>query len=498
MSKPFKILIADDDAALILPFLTVKLPQQDNIVLDTAETPEACLQSLQRETPNLLFLDIDFGCGEQDGLTLIPMIRSAHPDLRIVMLSSQDDEATLLKALTLGATDFLSKRLDRLDGLPTYVSNIVQAECANEQMGREAQQIAKLVGAEYQSASMHEVFLKVLTARKNPQLPVLITGETGVGKELVARAINASLNRVRVDVDCGAIADNLIESEFFGHTKGAFTGADSAREGKFVQADGGDLFLDEIGNLRRAAQDRFLRVLQMKEVTPIGSKASISVNVRVIAATNENLEAMVEQGTFRGDLLERLKGVWIEIPPLRHRLEDLESIIQAAIAKHGRSDVQVSPTCLAVLKTYEWPGNVRELESVVREMLTQVTGNLLNIMHLPERIRKKLTTGVKRLDAPKTATNATHSLPPHSFASIENQYQLPLTGEWDHVVDALMQRYLPERFKRLGAGANRTELARSLGLARNTLATHLKRLNIKLGDEISSPIDSQTNFPNEV
>jgi DNA-binding NtrC family response regulator len=478
----FRILVADDDSSIIAPFLGTTLLASDGFEIVEAESPERCLEVVGEDIPlDIILLDIQFGSDQTSGLDLIPMIRKIRHDVRIVMISGNDDDATLLRALAAGANDFISKRMDRLSGVPSYIKSLKLQLRNNDRDEAEADAIAAKVGASYLSPLMRDVFVKVVRARRNQDLPVLITGETGVGKELVARAVNIGLGRPRVDVDCGAIPESLVESEFFGHEKGSFTGATANKDGKFVQANGGDLFLDEIGNLRRPIQDRFLRAIQLKEVVPIGSSHPKKADARIIAATNENLEAMVASNSFRGDLLERLKGVWIEIPPLRNRVEDIDLIVQKVIEKSTRPNLSVSSTCLAVMKTYDWPGNVRELELVVREMIAQCSaGNQLSIMHLPERIRRRLSEffEVDGFDS-VIQENRKAALPDSRSDHGQNgQYSLPLDAEWNEVVDSLMRQYLPERFRLLGRGANRSELARSLGLARNTLSAHLKRLEL--------------------
>jgi DNA-binding NtrC family response regulator len=476
MEKPLHILIADDDAGIIAPFLKGRLLDNADVTVKTAEAPDEILRAVSVWKFDIVFLDIDFGAGVTSGLELISRIRQHNRKSKIVMLSSQDQESCLFTALSCGADDFLSKRNDKIKQLPQYILSYIAERQTDRDDELECDRLARDVGAAVLSPKMREVFKKVVMARRNPLMPVLITGETGTGKEVVAAAVSLGRGRPRVAIDCGAISENLAESELFGHVKGSFTGADRHKIGKFAQASGGDLFLDEIGNLKRGIQEKLLRAIQLREITPVGSLQSEKVDARIVAATNENLQEMVADGRFRADLLERLKGVWIEIPPLRERLDELEALSNTILMKHGRTDLRLSTTCLTLFRSYPWPGNVRELESVLVEMMAASSSAILTIAHIPKRLTQII---LMRHDGFKSAGG-------DLVRTSINQFVPPQGGSWDVVVDELMKFYIPQRYMQLGRKASQRELATSLGLARNTLASHLKRLNIQLCDDVDS------------
>lgn len=486
MSRALNILIADDDASLIAPYLQAQLAKNCRAHITMAESPEATLHIGKSAQFDLILLDIDFGKSEISGLDLIEILRRSNSAAKIVMLSSQDNDACLLQALKRGADDFLSKRTDKLNSVPKYVEALAEEIHIIEADLEESTRVACLVGAAALSPVMREVFRKVVIARRNPHLPVLITGETGTGKEVIANAISVGTNRPKIAIDCGAISETIAESELFGHIRGAFTGADRNKTGKLAMAQGGEVFLDEIGNLKRSIQEKLLRAIQLKEITPVGATTSTKIDARIIAATNENLELMVQEGRFRSDLLERLKGVWIELPPLRDRLYDLEVLIEAILRKFNRPDLQMANTCVTVLKSYPWPGNIRELESVLAEMVANCVGTKLTIAHLPQKFRQRVIHPVETGDVSGSRYVAT--------AVSRLGFTPPQQGSWNHVVDELLKFYLPLRFQNLGQRASRRELAHSLGLSRNTLAGHLKRLGIQLDDDDGEACDLPLNF----
>jgi DNA-binding NtrC family response regulator len=431
-------------------------------------TTTETLEVLKVESFDLVFLDIMFAPGDMQGIHVISDIVQSHPQAKVVMLSNLDDDRTVLQCIQLGATDFVSKKGPGVKQLADIIRNHIASDMAHISDLTEGHRIAKLCGAVAQSQAMSEVFKQVALARRNLNIPVLIVGETGVGKEVIARAINVETGRTKVDVDCGAIPENLAESEFFGHKRGAFTGADTTKLGKFQLAHNGDLFLDEIGNLKRSLQDKFLRALQYKEITPLGGSVPQKVNVRIIAATNEHLERMVACGSFRQDLYERLKGIVIEIPPLRSRTEDIEPLVIGFIARSSKPYLTIATTCLNLLKGHSWRGNVRELEHVVNEMISAASGDQLTIAHLPLRFRSTLTT---ELSNSANIKNGEQN-------GVTRSYSVSLTGTLDQVVDQFLTSYLADRFSLLGERSTKTALARDLGIARNSLIQYVKRLNI--------------------
>ncbi len=239
---------------------------------------------------------------------------------------------------------------------------------------------------------MRRVFALATLAQRSQLTPVLITGETAVGKDVVANAIAAvEEKRSLVSLDCGAIAESVADSELFGNERGSFTGAERTTLGKFRAAQGGDLFLDEIGNLKRSIQEKLLRAIQNKEITPVGGKA-VKVDTRIIAATNEDLDQQVESGKFRKDLLERLKGIVIHIHTLRDRPEDIEVIADGIIAKSDKLTLTIAPACMSLSTAYSWPGNVRELEHVVNAMVAAAVSSPMTVRQLPQQFMQSLAT----------------------------------------------------------------------------------------------------------
>jgi transcriptional regulator with GAF, ATPase, and Fis domain len=287
------------------------------------------------------------------------------------------------------------------------------------------------------------------------QATVLITGETGTGKELIARAIHGFSDRAAqhfVAVNCSALAEGVLESELFGHVKGAFTGAATARPGLFREADGGTIFLDEVGDISPALQSRLLRVLQEHEIQPVGADSPVRVDVRVLAATHQSLETLVAQGRFRGDLFYRLNVVTIELPPLRERLQDLPLLVhhflRALAASHSREPVALDPEAEALLLGYSWPGNVRELQNVLERALVLAAQGVIGPEHLPEDLHlppvQDQAPAADRLEAP----------PLLPLAEIEKR----------HVLGVLR-----------AVNGNREKAARILGISRRTLVRMLQR-----------------------
>jgi len=471
MVKTFNILVADDDADIWATSLEAHLQDLSNIEISSVYTPDACREALGQNTYAIILVDISFAPNDLSGLALVPEIQVRQPDTKIFMLSNHDDDVTMVKSIKAGALDFISKKSAGVPGMANTIRDYISGLSRRESDEATGQEIAARIGAVAASKAMIGIFTEIAKARRNPQTPVLITGETGAGKEVIASAIAYNEEKKPlVTVDCGAISETLAESELFGHAKGAFTGADSAKPGKFQSADNGYLFLDEIGNLKRSIQEKILRALQTKEITPVGSNKPIKVNVRIIAATNESLNQLVKEGRFRQDLLERLKGNWIRIPPLRSRPEDVEALIEKFIKGSDKPHLVVTPNCFSLLKRYSWPGNVRELEKVVNEMIANADDGPLTLRHFPEHFADSLADDL-RIDESDSGAEA---------SSID--VSLPLKGSLADAESAFLVRYLTARFQMLGPDPSQAKLARDLRISRTTLRSHLRRQNIDLGD----------------
>jgi two-component system nitrogen regulation response regulator NtrX len=373
-----RVLIVDDEAG-IRQALKQVLEYEDLEVRVAASGGEA-INLYTEFRPHLVFLDVKMA--GLDGLETLTRLRNVDPGPQIVMISGHGTIATAVEATQRGAFDFLEKPLDTDRLLLTVRNALAHAELVGEnaRLRQAAADRYAMVGESPALQAVRELIEKVgpTSAR------VLITGENGTGKELVARAIHAvspRRDRPLVEVNCAAIPSELIESELFGHMKGSFTGAFADRAGKFEQADGGTLFLDEVGDMSLSAQAKLLRVLQEGVVTRIGGAKPIQVDVRVLAATNKNLEMEIAESRFREDLLYRLNVVPIEVPPLRERLEDVPALVahfaEQLGAGAGVPGKRFSDDAVRRLQTRPWPGNIRELRNAVERALILAPGKVV-------------------------------------------------------------------------------------------------------------------------
>jgi two-component system nitrogen regulation response regulator NtrX len=373
-----RVLIVDDEQG-IRQALKQVLEYEDLEVRVAASGGEAI--SLYTEfRPHLVFLDVKMA--GLDGLETLTRLRDLDPNPQIVMISGHGTIATAVEATQRGAFDFLEKPLDTDRLLLTVRNALAHAELVGENA-----RLREAAGGRYEMVGDSPALQQVreLVAKVGPTAArVLITGDNGTGKELVARALHeASPRRDRafVEVNCAAIPSELIESELFGHMKGSFTGAFADRAGKFEQADGGTLFLDEVGDMSLPAQAKLLRVLQEGVVTRIGGAKSIQVDVRVLAATNKDLESEIAEGRFREDLLYRLNVVPIEVPPLRDRLEDIPALVehfaQQLAASAGAPGKKFLEDAVRRLQARPWPGNIRELRNAVERALILAAGKVV-------------------------------------------------------------------------------------------------------------------------
>jgi two-component system nitrogen regulation response regulator NtrX len=373
-----RVLIVDDEAG-IRQALKQVLEYEDLDVRVAASGGEA-ITIYNEFRPHLVFLDVKMA--GLDGLETLSRLRDADPRAQIVMISGHGTIATAVEATQRGAFDFLEKPLDTDRLLLTVRNALAHATLAGEnaRLKEAAQSRYAMVGDSPALERVRELIAKVgPTAAR-----VLITGENGTGKELVARGLHEASPRrdqAFVEVNCAAIPSELIESELFGHMKGSFTGAFADRAGKFEQADGGTLFLDEVGDMSLSAQAKLLRVLQEGVVTRIGGSKSIQVDVRVLAATNKDLESEIAEGRFREDLLYRLNVVPIEVPPLQDRLEDVPALVahfaEQLAAGAGVPGKRFAPDAIERLQGRPWPGNIRELRNAVERALILSPGKVV-------------------------------------------------------------------------------------------------------------------------
>ena len=383
-----RILVIDDEAA-IRDSLRMILEYEGYEFLGAA-TGQDGLTLAERESPDLVFLDIKMP--GMDGLETLQRLRAANETLPVVMISGHATVTTAVEATKLGAFDFIEKPLASERVLVTIRNALDRSRLADENrsLKRVMEVRHQIVG---ESAALKKVTDSIRRAAPT-NATVLVTGESGAGKELVARAIHRNSLRSRerfVQVNCAAIPDDLIESELFGHEKGSFTGATEKQIGKFEQADKGTIFLDEVGDMSLKTQAKVLRVLQEGEVERLGSSRTIKVDVRVLAATNKELEEEIEKGTFREDLYFRLAVIPIYVPPLRERREDIPQLVKHFVELF-RSDNNFKPkrvteAALEVLKRYRWKGNIRELRNTLERLIIMTPNDVIDVADLPESLR---------------------------------------------------------------------------------------------------------------
>ena len=385
-----RILIVDDDEAL-RESLQMVLSAEGYEAVCAADAAAALLQ-LETSTPELVLCDVRMP--GMDGLELLPQLVRRLPDATVILMSAYGTAELAIEAMKRGAYDYLAKPFAPSEVLLTLrkARERERLRRANQLLRREVERSSGEHPIVAASEPMIEV-LEVMERAAGFKATVLLTGESGTGKEVLARAIHAQSPRrseAFVAVNCAAIPEALLESELFGHAKGAFTGADRARRGLFLEADGGTLFLDEVGELPTALQAKLLRVLQEEEVRPLGDSKSRSVDVRVLAATARHLEAEVAAGRFREDLFYRLNVVRLAVPPLRERPKDIPLLVDHFLARFrdtlGKPVRGVSDEALERLVAYRWPGNVRELENVIERAIILANADRIGLAELPQNV----------------------------------------------------------------------------------------------------------------
>ncbi len=429
-----------------------------------AESAEAAEPLLSESEPDVVLLDL--GLGRDSGLALLERLKRERPEVEVIVITGNATIESAVDCIRGGAFDYLAKPFDE-HRLRTTVRRAIERRrlvLRNRELEEELRE--RGAGPELcgRSPRMRALARTIASLRHN-ESHVLIRGESGTGKELVARALHAASPRAArrfVTVDCGALPESIIESELFGHAKGAFTGATGA-PGLFRVADGGTLFLDEIGELPAAVQVKLLRALQEKEVRPLGSAESVPVNLRIVAATHRDLERMIADGSFRTDLFYRLDVVRIEIPPLRERREDVPLLVSHFIAKHARPGLPIEgieDDALERLCAHDWPGNVRELENVIESALALAPGPRLRAADLPFRWSSLAYGSLRPTGEHGTllAATAAESAIPLSLASYER---------------AALERALAE------ARGDASAAARLLGIGRSTLYRRLARHGVR-------------------
>lgn len=385
----YHVLCIDDDAEFLL---TLKIQLKKNYKVFTAQNLKEGQNHLEEQSIDLILLDVRLG--EEDGLVGLKSIREKFPDVDVVMVSGQKDPKLIVKAIQEGASDYICKPFSQ-DELLAVVEKTKKLRSMRERHDayvmeqNQSHSDRPLIG----NSRTFKKLLEQVQCVRGHQANVLIEGESGTGKELLARYIHeleVNPNRPFIAVNCAAIPETLIESELFGHEKGAFSGAYQRKVGKFELAHGGDIFLDEINSLKPDMQAKILRVLQEKEVYRVGGNTPIKINFRVIAATNSNLDRLVQKQSFRMDLLFRLRVVSFRIPSLRERIEDIPNLVEYFLAKHSPvMRKMVSSEVMEKLCQYAWPGNVRELENLIHSLIIMTRDEEIALEDLPKWVYNK-------------------------------------------------------------------------------------------------------------
>ncbi len=423
----------------------------------TAQAGLPGVELYRQHQPDLVLTDLVMP--DIDGIEVVTRISRINPKVPVLIMTAYGSIDAGVRAMRSGAYDFITKPLD-LDDIQTKLRRAYETSSLRSQVTtltnsiRERYTATAIIAA---SAGMQRV-IDQINALADTTATILITGESGTGKELVARALHVDSKRADgpfVAVNCGAFAESLLESELFGHEKGAFTGASSTHKGAFERADGGTLFLDEIGDAPPSVQVKLLRAIEEREIRRVGGREIIKVNVRLVSATNRDLNTMVEDGTFREDLLYRLNVVTIAIPPLRQRLEDIRHMADRFIARasdeHGKVITAVDPNFYTALEGYEWPGNVRQLRNVIESAVLLSTTGTLNATALA-------LPGLK-----------------HSTASLTSDtLTIPANMTLEQIERAILEAHLRRN------DGNRTLTADQLGLSRRTIQRKIKEHNLNL------------------
>jgi len=451
------VLVIDDDTSLrrVLEFNL----QEEGYEVITASSGEEGIRLFTEEQPLLVITDMKMP--GMDGFQVLKTIKRQSPDTLVIIITAFGAVETAVEAMKQGAYDYITKPFNR-DQLRLTIRKAIQFSGLARENRRLQQELSdrtdfrNIVGI---STAMERVF-EMVRRVADTEATVLITGESGTGKELVARAIHNQGSRQPgpfIPVNCAAIPRDLLESELFGHVRGAFTGAVSDKPGKFSLADKGTLFLDEVGELPLDLQPKLLRTLQEKVVEPVGGSPTQKLDVRVVAATNIDLDRALADGTFREDLYYRLAVIPIHLPPLRERKQDIPLLARHFAAKHGSPSLTFSDAALATLTGYQWPGNVRELENVIEQILILRNSDHIETDNLPDRVR-----GIKTHQK-----NPVINFPDDGY-SLEDL-------EREAVVEALQRN-----------SWNQTSAARFLRIPRHTLIYRMEKYAISPPDRPSS------------
>jgi two-component system response regulator HydG len=451
-TRKTKILIVDDDPGHLTTLKTIV--RSWGYHAETGDDGEAAVEKVKSHPVDLVLMDVRMA--KMSGIEALENIKTYNPSIPVIIMTAYSSVDTAVDALKNGAYDYLIKPLDF-----EVLKLTIERACEHAGLKEENKRLKKQLNADYETSNIigkstvMKDMMAMLAMVAPSEATVLITGESGTGKELIARFLHNNSSRKDhplVIVNCAAIAETLLESELFGHEKGAFTGADKRREGRFMQAHGGTIFLDEIGETSTAMQAKLLRVLQEKELQRVGGEKTVNVDVRIVAATNRDLESDVGQGRFREDLFYRLNVMAIPVPPLRLRQDDIPLLAHHFLYKYAeknrKSAKGFAPLAMDMLLKYQWPGNVRELENAVERAVVLMTGDHITERQLPLNITQKYPDLDTLSVSLPSATDGNRSL-----VEIEKEAILATLDATD---------------------GNKSETARRLGITRKTLHNKLK------------------------
>jgi two-component system response regulator HydG len=447
------VLVVDDDGGHLTTLTT--LIRSWGYGVETADNGSRAVQVVQDHAVGLILMDVRMAL--MDGIEALKRIKAYNPAIPVIIMTAYSSVATAVEALKAGAYDYLIKPLD-FEVLKLTLERAREHAGLKDENQRLKARLENVFDADTiigRSPRMKDL-LDLMAMVAPSEATVLITGESGTGKELIATALHRNSPRREqplVVVNCAALTESLLESELFGHERGAFTGADRRREGRFMQASGGTIFLDEIGETSPAMQAKLLRVVQNREIQRVGGETVIPVDVRIVAATNRNLEAAVRQGKFREDLFYRLNVMTLDVPALRQRREDIPLLAQHFLQRYARKNRKetagFTPLAMDMLIKYDWPGNVRELENAIERAVILMAGVHITEKELPAQVVEKYLPGEAMPSAALFSETE-----PQSLAAVERQTIL-----------AALQT----------TGGNKSETARRLGITRKTLHNKLKQ-----------------------
>jgi two-component system, NtrC family, response regulator AtoC len=459
MSAELKIrlLVVDDEQSIRRLCMTIGTTL--GFACAEAESAEAAVARLESDAPDLVLTDLKLP--NQSGVELLRQIKAVLPRAEIAIMTGHGSIESAVDAMKLGAYDYIEKpfRVEKMRLLLQRMAEKIRLVTENEFLRERVSTEENLDGIIGTSANIQDV-LRMISRLKDTRTPVLISGESGTGKELAARAIHFRGSMAQtpfVAVDCGSLVPTLMESELFGYEKGAFTGASRSKAGLFQAANGGTIFLDEIGELPLEMQAKLLRVLQEKEVRPVGSNDKVNVDVRVIAATNRDLETAYRDGTFRKDLYFRLNVVTVHLPALRDRRSDIPMLVHHFLDRYAPNDnLQVTPAAMKSLLQYDWPGNIRELENCVARAVTLGDRRTIDVIDLPPAIRSDQTSNFAASPQDSVSLSTT------ALAEMERMTILRVFEQ---------------------ANGDKALAGKMLGISRATLYRKLKRYNIPMRAE---------------